>query len=228
VGCVLEDLPHYQVWGKAINGTELFVYAMVSGTPGLTLTTNGSLTQAEEFNQMFTGGSGNATLRMTYRWHWSRGPLHFLTGLNEPDPSFFHNGAPVPSIKVDYSTYHSTPLWCGDPSECRFLTYTVDMPITFGVPFTYGWTHTISYSFQETDRGTNYIGGNRIGRPEDTPGPYASIPPYMQVIVDGNPVAFSVQDVPEPGTWMLLAGGLGGMFLWRLKVRRAADRIASV
>jgi len=216
--CTLSDTPIFTTWAR-VNGNSLSVYVDAAGTSGLTLTAFGSLTQSQEFHQIFSGGSGDATLRMTYRWARSmayQSPLSIAT-LVEPDPTFLLNGSPVAAVKTDYSHH----LVCGGSSECNFWTFTVDMPITFGVWLTYGWTHTYSDFVQVTDSSGQYL-GYHAEFPSTIPQPFANIQlaPYMQVIVDGNPVAFSVQDVPEPGTWALIAAGLGVAFVRSRKALR--------
>lgn len=203
-GCALQDGNIFLATARANGPTILSLQAITMlRNSGLTLTAFGSLTQSEQYNQLILGGSGDATLRVNYMWYATIGDSTPLgrAQLVDPDPVFAFNGAPAASIKTDFSS----SLTCGGFGTCNFWFYTVDMPITFGVPFTRGWTHTVSNYIEVTDRSDWYAGTHAMV--SFPPAPAPGFPP-MQVLVGGNSVAFSVQDVPEPGTFALFAAGL--------------------
>jgi hypothetical protein len=212
-GCIINE-PLFSA-AAVSGGSSLFVQAILRFLgpvdPGLTITASASLFQQETYSQMILGGTGDATLRINYTWHTdtgssSTGGPHAV--VSDPDPSFFFNGAPVVPNKTDDTARLGA---CGD--VCGLWIYTVDMPITFGVPFTRSWNHTYSALQQVSHVGDTreYAGMRRM-----LPTTFDAQVPYLQVLDSaGNPIAFSIQDVPEPQTWLMLLSGLALLSICR-------------
>lgn len=217
--CSINPVP--DIFVTANNASDLVqLNLFINPFGGITAaSTQSTLFQDLEVAQVITGGTGNAILKINYRhyYHFSYGAINWQQATySNPDPQFTFNGNPIASgPKEDFSGGGAYAC-----SFCYLIVYPVEMPITFGVPFSRGWNHNFSaqyafdgdapFDFQFTWSGGLYDDAAVTHNPDYRP--------FMQVFVDGQPVPFQVQDVaavPELSSGAMLLTSLSLLALGR-------------